>query len=266
MIKKIFCAVIVVLGLSQAGKAQFRPTVSLLSNYTVTTGNDATKAGAFDIKDRKINLGFEVSNKFYLGGNYFIKTGLRYNSYKTTVGGKNQQSVFLEQPYPLYWERRYESISMPALFGKEFMTANGKRGDYFFGVSAGVLSLSYAKDGVSSTVASNANSSIGQSSLIEDNNSQALVTLFPTLDLGASCAPFGFMPRFSMGILCSVQLNKADPYTYHGVVRNETTGTEYHYDLQRELNYINCAITFNYTFGRERPFAPKKLNKLSCPR
>ncbi|HLS71938.1 MAG TPA: hypothetical protein VK027_09770 [Chitinophagaceae bacterium] len=48
----------------------------------------------------------------------------------------------------MYWENSYTAIMIPMHFGKDYYINNQQRGDWYFGLSLGLLMHSYAKSGI----------------------------------------------------------------------------------------------------------------------
>ena len=264
MIKKICFPLFFVFCFSYSAHSfTFSPSVSLLGSYTTTNNDAAIRSGLFDIQNRKVNFGLEFTNKFYLSEHYFIRTGLRYNKFKTTINGKNQIPALLDQPSPLYWDRGYRSVTIPIEFGWGFVTRKGNRGDFYIGLSAGLISTSSATNGVSSALPRNSNSTDTLTSMITDNADYP-ASFFSTLDIGGNYQIFTKVPRFSVGFLCSAQLSKAYSSSYHGTVKYGSQGPEFVYDMQNQQRYVNCGLTLSYTFGKQKQ-SLNKNNKLACP-
>ncbi|HTM65188.1 MAG TPA: outer membrane beta-barrel protein [Flavipsychrobacter sp.] len=240
----------------------FHPKLSILTSYTLTKNYTDIEAGRFDVSNRNLNFGFEFTNKFYVSDNCFIETGFRYGQYKTVISAKNQLADHLDKPYPLSWERRFENLGLPILLGRDFITKNGRKGDMFIGVSAGILMTSYAKDQVSSSFPKNINNLDTVRSEISDDG-RLPSFFFPTIDLGANYHPLKSLSRFSVGLLFSIQLNKTGAYSYQGTLRNLSKNEEYIYSLQHSMSFINCMLSLSYTFGKQKSNG-KNSHKLDC--
>lgn len=265
MIGKMRYVILLCVAITGTNKAMaFRPALSLLVDRTITKNESDARSGIFDIYNRRVNLGFELSNKFYVVNDYFIRAGFRYNSFKTYVGARNQVPSLLEQSGLLYWVRGYESFTMPAQLGKDFSTGGGNKGDIFAGVSAGLYNTSSETVGVSSGTPRNLAVSDAIRAEVSDVGPSQSAMLY-TADAGVNYQPFHNAPRLTIGLYCSVQLNKTFASSYHGVVTNETTGKEYRYDLSNSQSHINTACSISYAFGKERQ-KKERGNKLDCPK
>ena len=224
------------------------PTISLLGNYTITNNNDVAKSGMFRVQNRNVNFGFELSNKFYLDDHYFIKTGIRYSSFQTTVSGGDQVSARFDAPYQISWQAGYASFAVPVHFGKAFTTQSGTKGDFYAGASVGILMVS----GATTSTSTGSSGSVG--------NPDTITTVFPnfggpfptcflaTADLGINYQPFKSAPRLRVGLMCSIQLNKTNPFDYQAAV-SDSRGHSFTYDLQHQQQFTNCAFLLSYTFG-----------------
>lgn len=242
----------------------FNPTVSVLATYTATYNHFVIESGIFNSSSRKVNFGFELTNKFYLGGNFFFKTGLRYNQYQTIVNGLNQISVLMDYPYPFSWERRFESAAVPLLAGRDFM-AGGRRGNYYLGASIGILMSSYLRTDGSTALKKDPDNTdliLGQT---VDTGKHLPNYFFPTLDFGISYHPLNNIPAFSLGLQCSIQLNQTKPYYHQGIIANYSRGETYSYRISNHQNFINYSLLLSYTFGRVREVKTKG-SALDCPR
>ncbi|WP_276134062.1 hypothetical protein [Polluticoccus soli] len=263
MFKKIVFAALAVFGLSPVAYS-FNPCLSLLGSYTSTKNYNTVNAGAFDIQNRKVNFGVELTHKFYLVDDLFLRTGFRYNTYKTSFYGKNQIPKLYDSPYPLAWKRGYESYAIPVQLGRDIVVNNSNRGDFYVGFSAGIFNPTSAEDRVSSSLPRDL--SFADTIMVSSWDSvNAPSSFFPTIDFGVNYQPFKAAPRFSIGVLCSFQLNKTEPQSFHAVVQNLSTGKEYRYEMEHHQSFINCAVSLSYTFGKPRSIV-KKNDRTDCPR
>jgi hypothetical protein len=265
MLKKIGTVLCITSGICQpAYSFQLHPTIALVGSYTTAQNFMAAKTGTFDIYNRKVNFGFELTNKFYLSHNYFIKAGLRYSTYSNTVSGKDEPAAPAGQQHLLVWKRNCEHAAVPLQIGKNFATSHSNQGDVFVGVSAGAYLTSSATDQVTSARAINATGTDIVSAQINDMADQAPITLIHTFDFGGSYQPFTGAPRFSVGMMCSIHLNKTAAYAYQGVVNNISRGDQVNYDAQLRQQFINYSVTFSYALGK-RAAVTTKASSLSCP-
>ena len=242
----------------------FAPTVSLLASYTSTYNYTEIESGIFNIQNRKINFGFEATNKFYFTKDIFFKTGLRYNQYSTTINAVNQISVLMDNPYPFVWTHRLESLCFPLLVGKEF-SFNERKGDVYFGMSLGLLMTSYSMTGGTIAFKKDPNNTDLIVYQLEDTNASHTPNYFyPALNLGVTYHPFKKTPRLSIGFLCAIQLNKTKPYFFQGIAQNYSRSETYSYNVQNYQSFINYSMLFSYTFVKPR-LAKEKSSSLDCP-
>lgn len=252
MKKKSVSLVILALGICSSVSAfQFHPSLSLLGSSTITTNNTTMQSGLFDVMNRSTNFGFEFTNKFPITNDYFIRTGIRRNTYRTVIAGKNLLPTVVAY-YPLIWDRRHASLTVPVQLGKDFTTRDGHKGDFYIGGSAGVRMLSSAKTMVSGGYSAFNNNTDTITTSIIDNSDQSPTDFFATADAGFNYKPFKANSRFTLGAFCSVQLTQSSPNAFHGTVRNGTTGTEYRYDVRHSERVINCTVMLSYSFGKHR--------------
>ena len=225
----------------------WNPTLSVLGNYTITNNTDVPKSGTFSVQNRKMNLGLEFTSKFHLGNDYFIRTGVRYSSFNTTISAVNHVPAPIEVPYQLGWAVSYASFAVPVHIGKDFVTGNGCRGDYYAGLSVGILTPWGVTEGMSSGASQNGADTLTTRSTDDYTNLPSF--FLATADFGASYQPFKNNRRFTMGLLCSIQLTKTTPYTYGSTV-SDSRGNANTYAIQHREQFTNCALTLNYTFGK----------------
>lgn len=228
----------------------WNPCFSILGNFTATGNSESVKSGTFSIRNRNVNLGFELTNKFYLNEQCFVRTGLRYNTYKTTVGNAAQAFPVLPLPYQIEWETGFVSLAVPVQIGKELVTAGGSKGEIFAGVTLGLFTPLTAGAGVTTGPGSNAGS--GQDSIstrIPDFSEQTPISFLASADIGVRCQPFRNAPRVSLGLLCSAQLTRSKAYSYEAVV-SDAHGHVNSYDMRLQQQFVNFAISLSYTFGR----------------
>jgi hypothetical protein len=246
--KKFFSGLLVVSGLScPVCSFAWNPTLSVLGNYTLTNNTDVPKSGSFSVQNRKMNLGLEFTSKFHLGNDYFIRTGVRYSSFNTTISAVNHVPALIEVPYQLGWAVSYASFTVPIHFGRDFVTGNGRRGDYYAGVSVGILTPWGATEGMSSGASQNGPDTLTTKSADDFTNLPSF--FLATADFGASYQPFKNNRRFTMGLLCSIQLTNTTPYTY-GATVNDSHGKIATYEIQHREQFTNCAVSLSYTFGK----------------
>jgi len=256
--KNICLALLFVFGLGLPVSCfAWEPSVSILGNYTITKNDDVVRSGMFGVQNRKVNLGFEFTNKFYLHNDYFIRAGLRYSTFQTTVNGQNQVSVLFDIPYHILWACGYANYAIPVQFGKDFVTKSGHKGDFYAGASVGIITISSATAGVSTDASANAKTSDTITTNILNFGGPFPAYFLATADFGASYQPFKSVPRLSMGFVCSIQLNKTKPYSYQATV-NDTHGNVYTYDMQHQQQFTNCAVLVSYKLGKLQPSAKRK--------
>lgn len=229
----------------------FRPTISLMGTYTHTKNFSHLNDGRFGIENQKANFGFEVTNKFYVADQYFIKTGIRYNEFKKTVTAYNQVPELYDYPNPFSWEHKYVGLTVPILLGMDFKTKNGKSGDFFFGIAPGILMNTYKKMDQNSTKARDPKSMDIVYSEAWDEETKLPNFFYLTADLGASFSPIKKIPGFSVGALCSFQFNKAQRSLQSGNVIVPSKGYNFLYELYNENRVMNFSAVFSYTFGKK---------------
>ncbi len=262
--KKISLTILLIAGSARpAYSISFRPSVTLLGSYTTTRNYTEVGSGTFDIRNRETNFGFEVTNKFYVSKPYFIKTGIRYNTYKTDFAASSDLPGYSKTTYPITWERKWQQIAVPVQAGWDFSTRNGNAGDVYIGASVGLIMISSATDGVQSPgAAANSSGSTVTSSITDDD---LMGTSFmSTIDLGFSYHPFRSAPRFSVGALYSLQLNSTLPHTYNGTVSDGNHGHETNYSMVHSQQSTNYSLTLTYKLGKDKS-RQKGGNKLNCP-
>lgn len=199
------------------------------------------------VSNQKLNPGFELSNKFNFSNHWFFKTGIRYNQYRTLIEGVNQFSGRSNHPPPFYWEKRYESLAVPTLFGKELFTQQGRKAELYLGGSFGVLMTSAIEGGTSTGIWEDPNAGAAieiQTRMSPDN---LPVYFFPTLDFGGSYCPFRSQ-RWGLGFLLSIQLNHTSPCVYSASIRNKNTGENYQYQITHSQQVYNCSFLLTYSF------------------
>lgn len=229
----------------------FRPTISFIGSYTHTRNFSHLNDGIFRMEDRKGNFGLELTNKFYVVDQYFLKTGIRYHQYKTTVSAVNQIPDIYNYPDPFSWEKKYVGLNIPILLGMDFTTKSGKSGDFYFGLTPGILMNTYKQINGDITEHRDPNSDDPVYSETWDEESLLPNYFFVTADLGINFSPIKKIPGFSMGAMCSFQLNKAQHSVYKAYVAMPSKGYDFFYNLHNESRVMNVSVMFSYTFGKK---------------
>lgn len=250
-----FCALVILSGINPAFSSErppiFRPTLSFIGSYTYTKNFSYLNDGIFRIEDKKGNFGFELTNKFYVAQPYFVKTGIRYHQYQTTVSAVNQIPDIYNHPDPFSWQKKYVSLTVPILLGMDFTTKSGKGGDFYFGLTPGILMNTYKKIDGEITEHRDPNSQDEVSSITWDTESLLPNYFFVTADFGVNFSPIKKIPGFGVGALCSFQLNKAQRSEYNAVMAMPSKGYDFFYNLHNETRIMNFSVLFSYTFGKK---------------
>lgn len=229
----------------------FRPTISFLGTYTNTRNFTYLNDGKFRIENQKGTIGFEVANKFHVADEYFVKTGIRYHQFRKTVSAINQIPDIYDHPDPFRWEQRYVSLTVPILLGKDFTTKKGNNGDFFFGLAPGILMNTVKKIYGEITEHRDPNSTDEVHSYLWDNEEKLPNYFFISADFGVNFSPIKKIPGFSVGALCSFQLNKGQRSEYNAVVGMPSKGYDFFYNLHNENRVTNFSILFSYSFGKK---------------
>lgn len=229
----------------------FRPTISFIGSYTNTRNFSNLNDGVFRVENKKGNFGFELTNKFYAVDEYFIKTGIRYHRYQKNVSGLNQIPDIYDHPDPFSWEQRYVSLTVPILLGADFVTKNGKGGDFYFGLAPGVLMNTYKKLAGEITEHRDPNSADPVYGQQWDQEAKLPNYFFVTADIGVNFSPVKKIPGFTVGALCSFQLNKGQKSEYNAVLAMPAKGYDFFYNLHNENRIMNFSVLFSYTFGKQ---------------
>ncbi|MGV3613056.1 MAG: hypothetical protein ACO1N0_18995 [Fluviicola sp.] len=229
----------------------FRPTISFIGSYTHTRNFSHLNDGIFRTENKKGNFGFELTNKFYVVDEYFVKTGIRYHQYKKTVYAVNQIPDIYDYPDPFSWEQKYVSLNVPILLGRDFTTRNGKSGDFYFGLTPGILMNTYKKVNGDITEHRDPNSEDPVYSMTWDQEAKLPNFFFVTADIGVNFSPIKKIPGFNVGLLCSFQLNKGQRSEYNAVVGMPSKGYDFFYNLHNENRVTNFSILFSYSFGKK---------------
>ena len=142
---------------------------------------------------------------------------------------------------------RYAGFAVPVHFGKEFAAKSGCKGDLYAGLSVGILTISEATAGVSAGPGATITGDT-ITTHFPDPGASSSANIMTTADIGVSYQPFASAPRFRVGFMCSIQLNKSKPYSFQATM-NDSRGNAYNYDLQHAQQITNCAFLLSYTFG-----------------
>lgn len=253
----------VVTAASAKGENWFRPRVSLLTGYTMTENNKTIYSGTFDIHSRKVGFGLSLTNKFYLKGDYFLNTGLRYYNYQSVIEGLNPLPDRFDKPAPLKWAKGYESVAIPVQLGKDFSLFGKQTGAFFIGLSAGVLMSSFDKGELTSDLAKNVyNLQEIESEMSGD--SELPNSFYLTGDVGVDFQPFKPIPNLSIGLLCSVQLNRTSfQNSFRGTISNHSTNEKYPFKMDLRQQFSSFNVVIGYTFKNHKHI--KSVDPLNCP-
>jgi hypothetical protein len=229
----------------------FNPSVSLFGGYTYAREVVIVSSGDFSFKHNNFNWGFELSNEFFLKNYFFLKTGLRYQQFKTTVYANNPIQT-------ISWIKHYETIAVPVLFGKHFYSGNGRMGAVYFGGSFGIIATPtvYSESTYFLTRYGGGGSEAHWDE--RDSIDASPGTFFPTIDIGADYHLFK-SPRLSLGLLFSFQLNQTQSYSCTSTVQVTNTGERYDQYIQLAHQFFNCSMMFSYRFGKKSKMPEPRL-------
>lgn len=227
---------------------KFHPKLTVFESYTFIKDYSKIQNGFFAVENSPFNFGFDISQKVYLVPEVFFQFGLRYQSFKKNVYAENQIEELPNFPYPMYWENSYTAIMIPMHFGKDYYINNQQRGDWYFGLSLGLLMHSYAKSGVGITNLVNDDVEI---SILNYGDSETNPNFFlPLAELGFSFIPLKDFDKLSIGLSLEAQLNKTS-YTRHLGVMEATYPSQvdrYVYDMSNSSRIFNVSGRLSYRF------------------
>ncbi len=204
--------------------------------------------GKFINEDRKINFGLEASQKFDLNKDFFVKLGFRIHQFKKTVYAVNQVPELHNYPYPFNWEYNFTTYTIPIHVGKNFYIKDQKRGDWYFGVSMGVLSTSSYKATLKTLQPKETSFteivSLGMWDL-PDNNPTSFYSNF---EIGGSFIPFKQYEKWSVGVNLSAQLNKTEEKRNTAIMEVPTMGYDFFYEQFFKSKIFNFSAVISYQF------------------
>lgn len=245
-----------------ATASSFNLHLTLMGSYTVARNDLQVSTGTFDVRNRAVNLGFEVIHQRYLAPNLFVAGGIRYTSFKTTVKGTDPSGTMDNGTSPLTWERRYSLYAIPLYAGSDFRTAKGNHGIFFAGMSLGLMTTAFARDQISSVNTGTSGDKIVYT--LTDQTDVNTTTFLPFVEFGARYQLFRKMPEFSFGVQCSFPLQKTTPEHYTATIRNESKNQSYDYTAANRLQLFSYMLTMSYQLGY--PGKPQQhKNAMRCP-
>lgn len=248
---QIFLIILIVVFYATKINAQsfkFQPTLTAFGSYTYFINHSVINSGKFDLENRKFNIGFELTQKLYIQPSYFLKFGVRYQHFKKNIYAINQVPELFDYPYPFYWEHRYSAFTIPLHFGKDYYINNLKRGDFYFGLSLGVLMTSYFKGGWTQPQPreSSFTDPVYYTQWGEPNQNPSF--FYPSLEGGINFIPFKNFNNLNLGFIISAQLNKTGETKHLASVEVPTKDYDFFYDFYNKNRIINLSIGIGYTF------------------
>ena len=230
----------------------FNPSLSLNGCLTANAFQGEIKAGIFEASNRKFNLGFEATNEMAIKKDFYLRMGIKYQSFHTTVSGLNQIVVLHDKPDPFIWTKGFNSLTVPLLFGKNFCCQKDRMAKVYFGGSVGLFSNSYLKMESHKALIRN----ISNQDLIYGEGSDTIGLLKPqflsTLELGACYQPFKKIERLLLGINLSYQLNWVNVGSFYGKTENVTQGLSFLYESSFQQRSIHIGVSLHYYFKKRQ--------------
>lgn len=249
-INKILYVIILCICANQvkAQRFKFQPTLSIFESYTLFNNYSVLNAGLFDLENRKLNVGFELTHKIYIQSSYFLRFGVRYQHFKKNVYAINQVPELYDYPRPFYWEHRYSAFSIPIHFGKDYYINSMKKGDFYFGFTLGILMTSYFKGGWTQPQPreSSFTDPVFYNQWGEPNQNANF--FYPNIEAGVNFIPLNNFNKLSVGFNISAQLNKTGETKHLASVEVPTKDYDFFYDLYNKNRIINFSISLGYTF------------------
>ena len=232
----------------KAQKFKFQPAIRVFESYTLFSNYSVLNAGLFHLENRKFNTGFELTQKIYLQPVYFLEFGVRYQHFKKNVYAVNEVPELYDYPYPFYWEYRYTALTIPMHFGKDYYINNIKKGDFYFGLSFGILMTSYFKGGWTQPQPkeSSFTDSVHYSQWGAPNQNPNF--FFPNIEAGINYIPMKDFQKIIIGFNISAQLNKTGETKHLASVEVPTKGYDFFYDFYNKNRIINFSVSLGYTF------------------
>jgi hypothetical protein len=200
-----------------------------------------------------------VANDFAVKDHFFFRTGIRVQSFRTTVSGLNQIAELLDKPDPFVWTKTFNSFTIPVLFGRHFQTQGGRAGKIYLGASAGLFSNSMSKSVFSSAVIKNISTT--DTFKLESTDTVGLLKpqFIATLELGGNYQIFKSAPRLFFGMFASYQLNRVNVGYFSGKAENISKGSTYFYEASLFQRSLHVGLSVQYFFKkRQSPSAPQK--------
>jgi hypothetical protein len=247
-----FLLLLILLGISStngiAQQFKFKPTITLRQNFTKTIDYSVVNSGAFEIEHRKANIGFEITQKVYIDTQLFLRLGIRYHHYKRNIYALNQIKELRNYPHPFYWENRYTGLTIPIQLGKDYYINKVKRGDFYCGVSLGILMTTFAKiGGITPTPSENTFNEwiIGSANSNENLNPNYF---YSNVEAGINFIPFKSVQQLSIGFNVVAQLNRTGETKHTYFVEVPSMGYNNYYELFNRNRFINFAACVSYSF------------------
>ncbi len=225
-----------------------KPVLAISSGYVKAFSNSEIQSGSFDIFHSKINYGLAITNNFDLSDHCFIKTGLRYNTFRLKVRALNMSKYLLSKPPPFTWIQNHESIILPIAIGKYLNLKNNTTGEIFLGYSIGIFnntaSILEYNNGI--TIDINSMDIIVPKYVFPPPSEGS--NFFHTVDLGFNFQPFSRNTKWSLGLLVSAQLNKTFKNSFIAEMNNITQNEKNSYHLKLNQQYFLSTVVLGYSF------------------
>ncbi|MFT4061572.1 MAG: hypothetical protein QM642_04360 [Edaphocola sp.] len=218
-----------------AAASSLQLELNLTPNLTRTSNYNTKNSGSCRYGNRKLNLGAAATARFTLNAGYFVNAGVRYNAYNTSL--TMNDNLYAETHY---LSRSFYCFSLPITVGKSLLIAHKLPAEYFVGGSVGAIAYNYEFGMFSSGNGANSETS--------DPNFDTQSGWSATVDAGFNVRPIASVPRFSTGLLLSLNILKTPAYHYGA--RSVANNIVYDYDVTQSFRFYNIGLNFGYTIGR----------------
>jgi hypothetical protein len=218
--------------------------IGVLPTYTLIHDKQNIYSGIFNIKNKRINIGFDFNLDLVTKKKYLYNLGIEIIPFTSNTVAVNQIKGFYIDFDPIQWT---ENFSILSTYFKISQKINKSKDWYLYlRPTFGYIFNTVTRiDLYNVKPIDPSNSDIIKQYVFANSNQKKLNEFF-SIDFGTSYSPASLRNKIQFNFSISPQLNRMSKLEYNGTIENYSKLEKYNYILFTEKKIINFKLGISY--------------------